>query len=97
MSREKQIEEMAETICRRELDPNCSTCYFNKDCRDYLVAKKLYNAGYRKQTEVAREIFAEIERILLLNKVCFDSGIYYEQDVEWDIAELKMKYTEDKT
>ena len=55
MNEEKQIDEMAETICRRELDPNCSDCYFNGNCRDYLVAKKLYNKGYRKQEWISVE------------------------------------------
>ena len=56
-----------------------------------------YDKGYADaKTEVAREIFEEIERILLLNKVCSDSGIYYEHDAERDITELKKKYTEEQ-
>lgn len=45
----KQIEEMARDICRRELEPNCATCYFqDKNCRDLISSEKLYNKGYRK-------------------------------------------------
>lgn len=65
MSRDKQIEEMAK---------HCP-CYFGEKCCidgelpekcDMLCqfgtyAEILYNAGYRKSTDVAEEIFAEIE------------------------------------
>ncbi len=50
------------------------------------------NEGYRKASDVAREIFAEIETLLNLNKCYGDSGIYFERDIEADIAELKKKY-----
>ena len=61
-------------------------------------ANNAYREGYRKQSEVATEIFAQIDE--LLDK-------YYDEDVRayhplpnydlWfgdDIAELKKKYTE---
>lgn len=54
MSRDKQIVEMADDIRRiRE-------SYFGQ--ADYLFAKKLYEDGYRKASDVAEEIFAEIEK-----------------------------------
>ena len=64
MSREKQIEEMA-----REIDSEydciipCQSCayYEYANCRDVKSAEKLYNAGYRKSTDLAEEIFAEID------------------------------------
>ncbi len=46
--------------------------------------------------EVAREIFEEIENALNLSKCYGDSGVYFEHNVETDIAELKKKYTEEK-
>ena len=46
------------------------------------------------KSEVAREIFEEIEKALNLSKCYGDSGIYFECDIENDIAELKKKYTE---
>ena len=49
------------------------------------------------KTEVAREIFEEIELALNLSRCYGDSGIYFEHSLEPDIAELKKKYTEDKT
>lgn len=50
MSKEKQIEEMAK-ICTDK----CKDCH-NSECREstksqYCIADKLYNAGYRKQSE----------------------------------------------
>lgn len=51
MSREKQIEEMALIMCGRE---DCKTCTHFIDatkCAAVVSAKKLYNAGYRKQSE----------------------------------------------
>lgn len=64
MNRDKQIEEMAWLKC---------SCHSNKgicgmdgkpcdlDCGSYHEAEAFYNAGYRKASEFAREIFAEIE------------------------------------
>ena len=63
------------------------------------TADSIYNADYRKQSEVAKEIFDEVERILSLNYCCcLPQGAtehyeYYEGDVAKDIAELKKKYT----
>lgn len=59
MSKEKQIVEMAKVIARR------STAFRNQNVAFMTTATKtaesLYNAGYRKATDVAEEIFAEIE------------------------------------
>jgi hypothetical protein len=62
MSRDKQIEEMAEAICGLKTSDGC-LCdggYCNHNCSAYEKAKHLYNAGYRKASEVAREIFEDI-------------------------------------
>lgn len=73
MSREKQISEMAWLKC---------CCHSNKgicgmdgkpcdlDCGSYHEAEALYNAGYRKSTDVAEEIFAEIEKEIELALDC---------------------------
>ena len=56
MSREKQIEEMALIMCGRE---SCETCTHFIDatkCAAMVSAKKLYNAGYRKQSENTIEL-----------------------------------------
>ena len=57
MSKEKQIEEMARIICRDYNGGICATDGFvcNYNCEWTQIAKHLYNAGYRKQSENAIE------------------------------------------
>lgn len=50
----KQIEEMAKIVLQ---EPHVGGLYGF----DERIALRLYNAGYRKSTELAEEIFAEIE------------------------------------
>ena len=51
--REKQIEEIARIICRDYNGGICATDGFvcNYNCEWTQIAKHLYNAGYRKQSE----------------------------------------------
>ena len=87
---DKQIEEMAKLLCGAT--NGCDDCMFNKvNCYEHKDAEELYNAGYRKQSEVAEEIFAEIDRFI--HKVLNDEH-YIMGDMCWDVAELKKKYTE---
>ena len=51
MDKEKQIDEMLEAM-----NESCGSCFGPGE------AECIYNAGYRKASEVAREIFEEIER-----------------------------------
>ena len=92
MSRDKQIEEMAEDLsltydyvgcdewhcsgCRYE---NYSKGYF---CERIMQAEKLTAKGYRKADDVAREIFEEIEEMLNLQAkiVCETRDKYRETD-----------------
>lgn len=57
-----------------------------------IANDKMYSAIEEIKAEVAREIFEEIEKALNLSKCYGESGIYFEQDIETDIAELKKKY-----
>ena len=60
-------------------------------------AEALYNAGYRKASDVAREIFEEIERLIELytenSPILIPFNYIDVQFVHW-LAELKKKYTE---
>ena len=90
MDKKKQIEEMANDLRKSEF------WYFDDtDCDFELERKKtaenLYNAGYRKASDVAREIFEEIDKIVI-RKVIDHGEIVY--DVTDKYAELKKKYTE---
>ena len=96
MSKEKQIEEMAEAIFQ-----NCNCGLFYSEA-EKIARFVIEEQGYRKQSEVANEIFDEIERILSLNYCCcLPQGAtehyeYYEGNIAKDIAELKKKYTGEK-
>ena len=97
MSRDKQIEEMAKVIHDSDLKgndtfPMClSDCLHKHGGTRTNEAVALYNAGYRKSTDLAEEIFAEIE----------EKGKVDEPIVEYyilsysELAELKKKYTEE--
>ena len=86
MSREKQIEEIANILWH--IPDNYFLNSYN-DCE--RIAECVYDdGGYRKQSEVAREVFDEIERTFkgLLNG---DIG-----DILKLLSTLKKKYTEQK-
>ena len=60
MSREKQIEEIGKIICGME--NGCDGCMWNKACcneRNY--AEEIYEAGYRKQSEVVDEFVKRLK------------------------------------
>ena len=106
----KQIEEMAKAINKSEI--LCRTCGESTYtyCAD-AIAELLYNDGYRKSTDEAREIY-DIRRYIILNeniaKKCKEeNGEQNEEYWKGKIsafrqirayidAELKKKYTEEK-
>ena len=51
MSKEKQIEEMAKVMCGYYGTEKCYECRYCCDCHIKQEATRLYNAGYRKQSE----------------------------------------------
>ena len=67
---------------------DCKPC--DLDCGSYHEAKALYNAGYRKASEVAEEIFAEIEKVAEIGRIMNACAIVSLDE----LAELKKKYTE---
>lgn len=87
--REKQIEAIAKAMC--------GGCPDNKECihslcADWYKAESIYNAGYRKQSEVVKEIFEEIDNIISNLR---DSPFYSSGDAVYELTELKKKYTEE--
>ena len=94
MDREKQIEEMAEAIFH-----NCNCGLFFSEA-EKIARFVIEEQGYVKQSEVAKEIFEEIERTLdNYHSACCPIGeietySYYEGDLGEAIAELKKKYTD---
>ena len=100
MSRDKQIEEMAKYCCHpcelMEDDGSCYRGYDYKTCLCAESAKALYNAGYRKASDVAREIFEEI-RAESSYCVASQNGVEIYHTKLYNIsaiklAELKKKY-----
>lgn len=69
-TKEKQIEEMAKAVCVNCMDEVCASgrCAFQWDCPLSMeTIKKLYNAGYRKQSEgewemISNKAFAKAMR-----------------------------------
>ena len=90
MSRDKQIEEIAKEICSEyDCVIPCQNCayYEYANCRDVKSAEKLYTAGYRKASEVAAEIFAEIDAIL-----CSDASDYDDLMDSENVPEIYTEY-----
>jgi hypothetical protein len=95
MSRDKQIEEIVKDFCslyqeygsckrcNKDLDIDDEPCYYG------CVANIIIDYDYHKASEVAEEIFAEIE------KICGTNGFHFICTVE-KFKELKKKYTQEK-
>lgn len=112
MSRDKQIEEMARTMCNCYDSSYCKMHGNSCDlkCISGFNALGLYNAGYRKASEVAREI-DDLKRYIRLNedialKCKEENGEQnreywkgklsaFKQIRGYIDSELKKKYTED--
>ena len=66
MDKEKQIGEMARDLCR--LSCTCEECQtvpsHKKDkCKAKVYAKRAYAKGYRKASEVVRDIFNDLNEM----------------------------------
>ena len=82
LNREKQIEEMTKEICDIECKGmKCDYCD-HYGCEYRMTAEALYNVGYRKASDVAREI------VDILKAAGIDKWRYPV------IAEIEKKYTE---
>ena len=91
MGREKEIKKMAEAIFQ-----NCNCGLFYSEA-EKIARFVIEEQGYRKQGEVARELFDEIEKLVSTNKktvgcATYDETIFYIKDFIEDLAELKKKY-----
>lgn len=95
MSRDKQIEEMAKALCKYSTTEYCASgrCQ-NPNCLVNAKALEIiYDKGYRKASDVAEEIFAEIEKCFFEELVgCTEAKLIDEES----FAELKKKYESEK-
>ena len=74
MSEKQIIEEMASTLGGCHTMPNCKVCcaYIGStNCFDKTRAERLYNEGYRKESDTAREILDELLKEKNLENVYF--------------------------
>lgn len=94
MNEYKKIEEMAKDICRSRFAPDslfCKEC--ETECLYYQISTALIDKGYRKASDVAREIFAEVERAFGGAHMLW----YHTRPGEYEEYEkIKKKYTEGK-
>ena len=83
--KDKQIKEMEKIIQKRDDEAMYAS-----------IAHSLYDAGYRKSTDVAEEIFAEIEKALdnSVETEHFKGSWFNMNKFMQSLAELKKKYTE---
>lgn len=90
----KPIDEMSKYLCKN-YSSYCSMC---PDCYAEEESTALYNAGYRKQEDVAREIMDDIDKILGMLMVDYaTSKRFSEADtihyaIYYLLDELKKKY-----
>ena len=96
MIREKQIEEMAKSIASTPIGavkPDLTLTEMGEVYNGAFIsriAKHLYEMGYAKASDVAREIIAEIENIIEVDE---------EGEAKFNVRELfkiEQKYTEGK-
>lgn len=88
MAKEKQVVKMAKVIETTEQIARDAHCGYPSP---RMTSSDLYDKGYRERSEVAREIFEEIEVIICK----YDE--YPKYQLMLDLAELKKKYTEGET
>ena len=112
MSGEKQIEDLGEYIaevshleCGIKCCEECKWCgsanLQKADCTDYLIAEKLIEKGYRKTSDIAREVLDELGRRLysVSHRETSVTGYAYSvvdiDEIAYEVQELKKKYTEE--
>ena len=109
-NKEKQIDEMAKLICtfpqciHYNIIGECATT----ECQTVDIAENLFNQGYRKASDIAREILGEF-RNEMRSEITRNEALFAEDEDDFYegrndafrtaincLAELKKKYTEEK-
>ncbi len=96
MSRDKQIDEMVKLMCgNRKIFKSCKSCRTanpnaNAYCRIENGAEILVSEGYRKASDVAREIMQDVRQTLLNMVLANSMGEIY--DVEKRFSGIEKKY-----
>lgn len=89
----KQVDEMANDYYEAMLKARGTLGSMNEGAPKWY-ANELYAKGWRKESDVARGIFDEVDKLIyrLLNDVHYIAG-----DLVWDIKELRKKYESEGT
>lgn len=84
---------MAKLACT-VFEGRCSgcPCKLHSPCAPKASAERLYTAGYRKASEVAKEVIADIRQSLINMVLLNITGEEY--DLAKAIADVEKKYTE---
>lgn len=90
-----EIEQMAKLACT-VFEGRCSgcPCKLHSPCAPKASAERLYTAGYRKASEVAKEVIADIRQSLINMVLLNITGEEY--DLAKAIADVEKKYTEER-
>ena len=86
MTKQEQIAKMAVMACHRNPSAKtmeeCLDCPFKvKSCNQYELAEALYNAGYKQEKEVVKEILTKYKSCfhkLIFEKIVKEYGIELE-------------------
>ena len=93
MEREKQIEELRQIVCHGYRDKECEYCNLTGFCmRVEIMSDHIYNEGYRKQSEVASEIFEKISKLCSLHLGWNEPRIVAQIDFD-GLRKIKDEYT----
>lgn len=90
MDKEKQIDKMARDMCGLGRDCHGCTSSMSYVCKAKKYAERAVDKGYSKKSDVAREIFEEIERTF---KGLLKGDI---SDILKLLSTLKKKYAEEQ-
>ena len=91
IERQIAVNELTEILCGKP----CDICKFygqRSKCMPVYTAEKIVDAGWRKASEVAREIFGEIDKILVRPEA--PTALFYHCS-KHNYNELEKKYMEE--
>lgn len=88
MNKEEQIKELAKLLCI-VMKGDCDACYFDDrpSCPPKRKAERLYNAGYRKQSE-GEWVQSDIPQEKYVCSVCGGACWYY--DYQGEVAKSRF-------
>ena len=93
-TREEFVEELATVMCEEFGTEACEEYCGSNVCANRFIAEKLYDAGYRKQSDTAREILQKLIYNITVNNTndgYLSESIDYSSTID-DIKKLAKEY-----